>query len=98
MPAHERVGRDQGRDAGEGLAAEHLRAHGEPAALVVGEAQAAWTELLAQHAVLLDEVGDAVCLLAVDEAGDGEEEGAKGVRGCGHRLRVEALAEVVYRR
>ena len=43
-------------------------------ALVIGEARATTAELFLQDTVLLDEVGDDLCLLAVDPAREGGEE------------------------
>jgi len=65
-------------------AAEQLAPNGEPAALVVGETKPANAELLAEHAVLLDEVGDDLGLLAVHPAGEGCEQEVEREE-AGHR-------------
>ena len=75
MPAENRVGRDDGGNAGEQSAADDLAARRESAALIVGQAKSFLAELFLEDAVLLDEVLDCLCLVAVDPAGEsGEEE------------------------
>ena len=68
MPAQDRVGSHDRRDPREESAAESLALAGKATALVVGQAQTPATELLPQHAVLLDQVVDGLGLLAVDPA------------------------------
>ena len=77
-------GRDDGGDSMEQSTAEHLALGGQPAALVIGESQAPTSELFPEHAVLLDEVSDDVCLFAVHPAGEGGEEELER-EGIGHR-------------
>ena len=49
----------------------------EPAPLVVGKAKAPFPELLPKNAVLLDQVGDYLRLVAVDPAGERGEQQLK---------------------
>ena len=66
--------------------------------LIIGKPQAPPAQLLLEDAILLDEVGDAVGLVALDDAGDGEQQDAEWVGGGGHQPRVDARARFVYRR
>ena len=66
-----------------GLATDALGFGGEAAALLVGQPQAATSELLLEGAVLIDEVGDDLGLVAADDAGE-KEKGEQG-RGGGER-------------
>ena len=68
--------------------------HGEPSALFVGQAETALAELLAEDAVLLEEILDDVVLMAVDPAGEREEKEPQRVgRGRhGAELALEASA------
>jgi len=75
VPAEDRVWRHDGRHLSEESPVQDVPLYCEPAALIIVEPQASTAELLLQHAVLLDEIGDDVGLLAVDPAGErGEEE------------------------
>ena len=64
--------------------------------LRIGEPQAASSELLAQHAVLLLEIVDDVALLLVDPPGDGDNKELQGLwkrthTGRAYQRRVAAL-------
>jgi hypothetical protein len=81
MPAHERVGCHDRGDGIERRPSEGLRACGQSGALRVVHAQPPLAELLAQHTVLLAQVVDDLGLLAVDEAGEDEQQEAEREQG-----------------
>ena len=66
MPAHDRVGRDDRRDAVEESSTELLALGCKSSALVVVQSELAALELLLQYAVLFDEVLDGLLLLSMD--------------------------------
>ena len=80
VPAQDRLGCHDGGEGFEALPAEPLALLGEPAALRVGEAQASFAEVLAEDAVLFEQVFDGVALTAVHPAGHGEEHEMEGGR------------------
>jgi len=82
VPAHDRVGRDDGGELPEKAPTEERPLCCESSPLVIGESQAIGTELLSQDAVLFAQVVDRTLLFAVDPAGDGEEQGAQR-QACG---------------
>ena len=61
---------------------------GQANALIVGEAQPARAELLAEHPILGLEIVDHVALLLVDPAGQGDEEKPQRVRSRNHRAQA----------
>ena len=61
-------------DVRKATTAKDLPFHGQPASLVVGEAQPSGALRRAEDAVLLEQVGNDRLLLAVDPAGEQEEE------------------------
>jgi hypothetical protein len=62
---------DERSDFGEGAAADSLAAHGESAALLVGQPKALPSELLLEDPVLLPEVVDDRVLLTRNPSGHG---------------------------
>ena len=74
VPAHDGVGRDDGRDLGKETAAQNLALRGEAAALVIRESEPPAAELFLQNTILLDEVRDHLGLVPVDPAGERGEE------------------------
>src|SRR5271166_5290274 len=75
MPAQDRVGRNQGGNLLECLAAQHLASDGESPTLVIVEHDAFLAELFLQDLVFGSQVVDHGLLPVVDPAGqNGEEE------------------------
>ena len=70
VPAQDRIGCHDAGDVGETPPAEGLPFHGEPASLVVGEANALGAVCRAEDPVLLQQVLDDVLLLSIDPAGE----------------------------
>ena len=70
VPAQEGIGRDEGRDLFEALAAERVGERREAAAFGVRQAQPAATELGFEDAVFLEEIGDDLLLVPLEPAGD----------------------------
>lgn len=83
MPPQDRVGRHDRRDLAEDLAPECLSENGKPATLVCAKPQASPLELATQRAVLLNEVFDHAHLVAMDHAGNNEQQQAER-RQIGH--------------
>ena len=77
VPAQDRVRRDDAGELLQQLASEELPLGREAAALFIGEADASTAELpvelLAQDAILLDQIRDDVLLSAIHEPGEGQE-------------------------
>ena len=59
---------------GQQLASEDLALGGQATALIIGQSETPLAELLPQHTILLDKVGDDLRLLTVDPAGERREE------------------------
>ena len=75
MPAHDGVGRDDGRDLREQSSTEGLPLCCQPSALVVSQTNAPAAELLLEDAIFLDQVLDGLGLMSVDPARErGKEE------------------------
>ena len=74
VPAQDGVGGDDAGDLTQQLAAEGVAPRCESAPLVIRQSKTLAAHLLLEDAVLLDEVGDGVGLLVVDEACEGDEE------------------------
>jgi hypothetical protein len=72
VPCQNRIGSHDGGDRREGLPAKRLSFSRQPTALVVRETQAspAAPELVLQHTVLFDQIGDHCRLLATDPGGE----------------------------
>jgi hypothetical protein len=70
VPAHDRVGRDDGGDSVEKSATQLLPLRSEASLLVVRQPKLPPLELLFEDAVLLEEVLDGALLLSVDPAGE----------------------------
>ena len=70
VPSKQRVGRHDGAELLEGVAADGLGLLGKTTALLVGPADAAWAELLAQSAAVGLEVVDHRLLVTIDPAGE----------------------------
>ena len=80
VPAQDRVGRDETGHVHEALPAERLAFDCQATPLVIGKAETPVAELFAEDAVLGLEVVDHVLLVAVDPAGDEQDEELEG--GC----------------
>ena len=74
IPAEDCVGRDDGGDLVQDLAAESFALGSESTALVIGQLQSSATQLLLENSVLLDEVVDDLGLVSVHPAGERREE------------------------
>ena len=80
MPAENRVGRDEARQAAQASPSQSVAQHGEPASLVIVEAERAASDLGAEGPVLFEQIGDSVRFAVVEPRGEGEEEKAHGRR------------------
>jgi len=74
IPSEDGVRRDDPGDLAEHLAAQQLALHGKAPALFVGQARPTATKLLSEDAVLFEQVVDGLLLLAVDPAGEHQQE------------------------
>jgi hypothetical protein len=74
MPGEQRLGRNDRSDFVERLATQGLGLGGETAALVVGQALALCAELLTKDPILFAKGVDGRLLMAVDSAGESEQE------------------------
>jgi hypothetical protein len=83
MPAEQRVGRDDRGDLAQGVTAQAVRPRSQSPPIVIGEAQAPPTQLPAQEAVLLKQVGDRLPFAALQPAGQGQQQDLEG-RGIDH--------------
>jgi len=73
VPPQEGVRRHDRGDLTQRSTSQPERAHGEPASVVIREAQASPTQLRAQDAILFNEVGERLALLTIPPADhDGE--------------------------
>jgi hypothetical protein len=70
MPSQDGVGGDNRRDMPQDLATKQLALRDQAAALVVGQADASFPDLLPQDAVFFLEVINDVLLVLVDPAGE----------------------------
>jgi hypothetical protein len=69
-PAQQRVRSDDASHVVKRGSTQAFRAHGQPAALVVGQSHAARPQLLLKHPILFDKVVDRRLLPALDPAGE----------------------------
>lgn len=74
VPAEQRVGGNDGRDAVQSGSPHDFPSNRQSAALVVVESDAPFAELLSKDAIFFDQVVDHVLLPAPDPAGKREEE------------------------
>ena len=86
MPSEQRVGGDDRRDVAQRLASQPVGPHGEPAPVVLGEAQTPSTQLPPQEAILFDQIGERLPFLSIKPCGDGDEQQLEG-RGVRSRAR-----------
>ncbi len=79
MPPQNRVGRDDRRDLTEPTTAQSVSMHGQPAALVIGQADSA-AHVPTQDAVLFNQVSHGILLPLVEPADQRRQEYSDGER------------------
>jgi len=84
VPPKDGVGGDERLDLGESPSPDRLAAHGESAALRVGQTKSPATKLLFEDAVLFPEVVDCSVLLAGDPTGHRCHEDLPRMEHCRH--------------
>ena len=85
VPAENRVGRDDACHLTQDPPAEFLASHRESPALGVGQAKRSRTKVLPEDAILLPEIVDAIFLVVIHPASQGQH---KEVQSVGHGLRL----------
>jgi hypothetical protein len=111
MPPQDRVGRHDGRDRRQDLAAQRLALGSQPTTLVIRQEQPfpAGLELLFENAILFDQVRDCTGLLTADPAGRLDDEkselgevshraslaGVPASRCLAHRSNLQTLRELI---
>ena len=85
VPAENRVRRDDACHLTQDPPAEFLASHRESTALGVGQAKRSRTKMLPEDAILLPEIVDAIFLVAIHPASQGQHEEVQSV-GHGRRL------------
>jgi len=80
VPPKDGVGRHDTGDLVEALAPKELALHGQAPSLVVGQAETTASQLVAEDAVLLEQVVDGLLLVAIDQAREQQEDEAESGR------------------
>jgi hypothetical protein len=77
VPSQQCVRRHDRRDLTQGLPTQSVRSYSESPPVVIGQPQPPPTNLPAEEAILIDQIGERLPLAAIEPAGDGEEQPAK---------------------